>query len=1356
MIKLDWRKFEIINEKYTDAFQTLCLHLFSRFVHSETIRADFNQVGLETEPVLYKGKFYGFQSKYFEKGMDYEQIKHSVVKALNHFHDLDIIKIYYNCNARISTSKTKKELDQYAKSFGVKLEWLGRESFELALNNKKNLDLCQLFFGMGRELEYFSDTIPIEKRAFLNSRGYMDLETVCSNYHFYNIDDLVNRLLGSKRISVIKGLPGTGKSVLLEKIFTILCGKDCNFYEQIKVITENKYIPMLIKLKYCSAIPLEQLIREKKWEYKINPENYSIVYLFDGLDEVSAEVAERIVSYSQELLVQKTTQKIIFTIRKASHNNVFLHGIIDGDDTYEISDLDESKITLFFRNKEDKLKIELLNMIKKENQTLLHDIKDILLLTLLYDTVENVSDTTNIYDLFLLKDMYCNRQGKLDDLDLPEPKNNSILEINKRIAYTMHSNRAVIISRKDFMDIFFSMFPRISYKSVNETANYMLDTYFENDISDEAYSYEHRRYQEFYYILCLYELYMKNPCNLRKEEVFTNNEFFRMFFLPYLEKRSERERNLISLIEVNLLKTYLGINPLWGADAPWYQYSDEFCYAVASQPEKIFYEIIEDDNMAIKGNAFIDFESIEKVLEYKSSLKIGIAPDPLEDQLRFALRSIVMYWKCGKKVFAQKLLQELKLGIDYIKDKYPMFEKYIGNAFFEEKYSVIFIQIILNEHGLKEILDDINKNEIREVISSKKTKYVEALESFYDIALRYNFDKFIEVMDDFTNENTEYFCHFIICVENLIYLKNKQITEKLNTLLKKTLTNTVGISMLKLYFRLETTQTEKLLIQKEFERLSNERWIDLYGFNKEYDKAAFLSFLFGKKCVSEQYAHDTRVLYQNLYCNYIRVLNNETSFGDMVSRFLIDQGNSNINRFENITYHITCIFVETIRNMDLGFAEKQNIIEILSEKAKKTVHIGLLLKSLKRKDEADIDKLLRRFIEFIVQYENEASTYLSDNIEKYFILSFLYSGLDTSKSISYIRKGLNNGVVRHGWRKDGIVDTYLLEALEIMWEKNYFEWDVLKSYTEAYFRMILVLNKITDENYRVGTLESLIDILLKNDFSLAQKIMGEIVSYKLYTNVIIYKFVEQMIKMGAGIEHITPWFEYFDIVNYNEESISMKLELLLSIYYNDWYSKDDKTNIKEKILYYMEEGWIVSPVDWKEQNYKNYLDFCKKEKIEVRLRLWRDNDKELSNDIEKNFCTKVINYKTKKSLQKLYEELSEKRIIIEDGINWEKLVDKTIEIDETPQRFIDYLEKCKFPYQTFYTANSMYLYMPVGYLLKKYGLSELLWNCIKRNGGYADFINLIKAYDYASNREMCSELFARFFGFCELLVFDEK
>lgn len=152
MIELDWAKFEILNKKYANAFETLCLHLFSRYVHTECIGADFNQAGLETEPVKYKGKFYGFQSKYFSPSMDYKQIEHSVQLALTSYPDLDVIKIFYNCNARLSASSTKQELDKKAKNRGVKLEWLGRSYFEVALNKKENLDLCQLFFGAGREL----------------------------------------------------------------------------------------------------------------------------------------------------------------------------------------------------------------------------------------------------------------------------------------------------------------------------------------------------------------------------------------------------------------------------------------------------------------------------------------------------------------------------------------------------------------------------------------------------------------------------------------------------------------------------------------------------------------------------------------------------------------------------------------------------------------------------------------------------------------------------------------------------------------------------------------------------------------------------------------------------------------------------------------------------------------------------------------------------------------------------------------------------------------------------------------------------------------------------------------------------
>ena len=69
--------------------------------------------------------------------MDYKQIEHSVQLALTSYPNLDVIKIFYNCNARLSASSTKQELDKKAKNRGVKLEWLGRSYFEVALNKKE-------------------------------------------------------------------------------------------------------------------------------------------------------------------------------------------------------------------------------------------------------------------------------------------------------------------------------------------------------------------------------------------------------------------------------------------------------------------------------------------------------------------------------------------------------------------------------------------------------------------------------------------------------------------------------------------------------------------------------------------------------------------------------------------------------------------------------------------------------------------------------------------------------------------------------------------------------------------------------------------------------------------------------------------------------------------------------------------------------------------------------------------------------------------------------------------------------------------------------------------------------------------
>lgn len=466
---------------------------------------------------------YGFQSKYFNPNMDYQQIEHSIHLALKTYPNLDVIKIFYNCNARLSASSTKKNLDKFAQKQGVKLEWLGRTYFETELNKKTNLDLCQLFFGTGKELEYFADVIDSSKRTFLTSSKYLELNVVCGEKSFENSEELLKEALANDKISVIKGLPGTGKSMLLNKIFMILSKSNLSFYEQVAAISQNKSIPILINLKYCSACPLEQIILSKKTEYRLDFEHYSIIYLLDGLDEVSSEIAEQTMSYIKELSNQKSTKKIILSIRTMSSNNMYLYDCIKENTPFVIKELDNKKINLYFKNRREKDKLEKLKNLKITNDKLLYEIKDILLVNLFYDAIDYVNEETTIYDLFRLRDHYWNRErkGKLTSLDLPEPQAEQILEINKQIAYQMHCKKSVIIAKNNFRNIVSTMYPKLSYNGINTVCNYIIETYFENESDDMFFTYQHRRYQEYFYTLYLYELYKCNIGNLRKEQIFT-------------------------------------------------------------------------------------------------------------------------------------------------------------------------------------------------------------------------------------------------------------------------------------------------------------------------------------------------------------------------------------------------------------------------------------------------------------------------------------------------------------------------------------------------------------------------------------------------------------------------------------------------------------------------------------------------------------------------------------------------------------------------------------------------------------------------------------------------------------------
>ena len=122
MTEISWNKFKAKHGNPNNAFEGLCYHLFCRrFKLNKPPKADFNQAGLETEPVLVNGEYYGFQAKFFDHTTNLSQIEDSVKTAIDKFKGgLDEIRIYLNTNVKLR-SKGCRNTEALAKKAGIKI-----------------------------------------------------------------------------------------------------------------------------------------------------------------------------------------------------------------------------------------------------------------------------------------------------------------------------------------------------------------------------------------------------------------------------------------------------------------------------------------------------------------------------------------------------------------------------------------------------------------------------------------------------------------------------------------------------------------------------------------------------------------------------------------------------------------------------------------------------------------------------------------------------------------------------------------------------------------------------------------------------------------------------------------------------------------------------------------------------------------------------------------------------------------------------------------------------------------------------------------------------------------------------------
>ncbi|MFA6896661.1 MAG: hypothetical protein WC242_05695, partial [Candidatus Paceibacterota bacterium] len=813
--KISWDKFKIKNEDYRKAFEELAYFLFCRrFKRSYGIFRYKNQAGIETEPIKDGRELVAFQVKWFDSKIDKDAILDSINKAKEKNSKLNKIIFFINQELSESSKRGKKEselekeIQDRVKKLKINLEWFVPSNFEQTLNQPSNLDLAQLYFDFSDEFGFIKSCCDPKILTFLQSSEYIELPFINSKTE--KIENITKKILSLRQKDfLITGHPGSGKSISIHKLFQVYAGLDkSNLKNAMKILSKNKAVPMLINLKNCAIDTLENVIRNRQNDFKVRNGSLGFIYLLDGLDELSAEKAEHVLSYLYELEKDEKTRKIVFSCRSGNLNKLKVKIYFKNIAEYRIHDLEESHIKKYFEGMADLGKRKLLTTLTNKNPKLLPEIKDILLIKLLWDTIESLSNNSTILDLLdkkvelLVSDPLYKKN--IEELNLLNPKENKILELNKDISFYFQKKFQFRLAQKDIQQIILTKYPRIDYYAANEILNYVANLFFDgyststlNDPDSTTFVYQHRRYQDFFFIQHLAKVYGDNPKVLRDFNILSNRDFFESLFLYYLRNEYKKERNLPGIIELNLIEVYLGNRNDYGADDPYFQNSSEFIPSLAIQDELVLQELLADEGLALEEKLSFNLNEVKnKFIAWENDKDNYRLNDYLKGMwsggISFLLENIIIFWKFGKYEVANTLRKSLT-ELEGLFKKYKFLESLrkderIDDPFWKRWADYLYFLIVIRKDKPGDVFNKLIRENYKNfegadnkfaIDENGKNKLVK---SFFRICVDNDKKSLASIIEDLDDEEVLMLLDIMVSDRNLpALITDKNLSSKIKT-----------------------------------------------------------------------------------------------------------------------------------------------------------------------------------------------------------------------------------------------------------------------------------------------------------------------------------------------------------------------------------------------------------------------------------------------------------------------------------------------------------------------------------------------------------------------------------------------